>query len=209
MSAAVPAPAYDPARAKTLLASIGLTDRDGDGRLEDARGGPVRFTLLTQKGQTGLERGAAFVRDALAPLGVVVDVVALERNAVIQTFLSGTGYDAVYFHIGTTDTDPAVNPDFWLSAGTAHVWNLQQPTPATPWEAQIDALMRRQMAAGDLAERKRLFDEVQTIFAAHAPVVYFAAPTVFAAVSTRVINLTPAVMRPQLLWSPDTLAVVH
>ena len=38
-------------RAKQLLASIGLTDRNGDGMLEDAAGRPARFTLLTQKGR--------------------------------------------------------------------------------------------------------------------------------------------------------------
>ena len=45
------------------------------------------------------------------------------------------------------------------------------------------------------------------MFAEHAPVVYFAAPRVYVAVSSRVTNLTPAVSRPQTLWSPDTLAV--
>ena len=31
----------------------------------------------------------------------------------------------------------------------------------------------------------------------------------FAAASRRVINVTPAVQRPQLLWSPDTVAVAR
>ena len=38
--------------------------------------------------------------------------------------------------------------------------------------------MARQIASPDEAERKRLFDEVQKIFAEHLPVVYFAAPRV-------------------------------
>jgi hypothetical protein len=37
----------------------------------------------------------------------------------------------VYFSILTSDTDPATNPDFWMSRGSAHVWNLLQPQPAT------------------------------------------------------------------------------
>ena len=59
----------------------------------------------------------------------------------------------------------------------------------------------------DAAERKRVFDEVQNTFAEHLPLVLFAAPRVYVAVSTRVTNLLPALQRPQLLWSPDTLAV--
>jgi hypothetical protein len=39
--------------------------------------------------------------------------------------------------------------------------------------------------------------------------VHFAAPRVFVATSSRVTNLTPAVSRPQLLWSADTIAVKH
>ena len=67
--------------------------------------------------------------------------------------------------------------------------------------------MAKQIASPDDAERKRLFDEVQKVFSEHMPVVYFAAPRVYVAVSSRVVNLVPAVSRPQTLWAPDTLAV--
>jgi hypothetical protein len=50
---------------------------------------------------------------------------------------------------------------------------------------------------------------VQKIFAAHALMVYFAAPRIYVAASSRVTNLTPAVSPPQLLWAADTIAVKH
>jgi len=206
-SADLPRPAYDPARAKTLLASIGLTDRHGDGLIEDARNEPVHFTLLTQKGRTALERGSAVIHDELKKIGVTVDVVALDAGALISRFLSGANYDAVYFTVAASDTDPAINPDFWFSSGTARVWNLAQKTPATDWERRIDALMTRQIASPDDAERKRLFDEVQKIFAEHLPTIQFVAPRLYAAASTRVTNLRPSLLRPQLLWAPESVAV--
>jgi peptide/nickel transport system substrate-binding protein len=200
---------YDPARARAQLESVGLLDRHGDGLLEDAGNRPARFALITQKGNTPLERGAAVIRDELRKIGLTVDVVLLEGNATIQRFLSGD-YDAVYFRMATTDTDPAVNPDFWFSSGSAHVWNLEQKTPATDWERRLDEVMRRQAATFDDADRKRLFDEAQKIFAEHLPMIQFVAPRIYVAVSTRVTNLTPtAFSRPQLLWAPDTIAVVH
>ena len=46
--------------------------------------------------------------------------------------------------------------------------------------------MLAQSTSVDDAERKRLFDEVQRIYAEHLPVVHFVAPKVFVAASTRV-----------------------
>jgi peptide/nickel transport system substrate-binding protein len=204
---ATPQPPRDRARAAKLLASIGLLDRNGDGLLEDAQNQPVRFTLLTQKGKTGLERGAAVIRDELKQVGVTVDVVALDGRALIEKFLGGSEYDAVYFSIGTTDTDPAINPDFWFSSGSAHFWNIGQKTPATAWERDIDALMARQVGSLDEGERKALFDRVQAILNEHQPAIAFAAPRVFVAAASRVTNLRPALVRPQLLWAADTVAV--
>jgi peptide/nickel transport system substrate-binding protein len=204
----VPRPPYDPAGAKALLASIGLTDRNGDGLLEDAHNTPARFTIVTQKGRPSLERGVSVIRDELKKIGIVVDIVALDGGAVIQQIMSGK-YDAVYFHPFLTDTDPASSPDFWLSSGSVHFWNIGQKTPATEWERRVDELMLRQAQSGDERERKRLFDDVQKIFAEHLPAIYFVASHIFAAASTRVTNVTPAVLRPQLLWSPDTVAVVR
>jgi peptide/nickel transport system substrate-binding protein len=200
-------PPHDPARAKTLLATIGLMDRNGDGLLEDSRGAPARFTLITQRGQTSVERGAAVIRDELKKIGFTVDVVALEGNAVVQRLTTGQGYEATYFHVGMTDTDPGLTLGYWLSSGSFHVWNIGEKTPATAWERQIDELMARQTSSLDERERKRLFDEVQKIFADHLPIVHFAAPRIFVAASARVTSLTPAVQRPQLLWSADTIAV--
>jgi peptide/nickel transport system substrate-binding protein len=206
-SSKVPRVAHDPARAKALLGSIGLLDRDGDGMLEDAAGHAARFTLLTPKGQTPRERGAAVIRDELKKIGLTVDVVALDGNALVEQFITGKKYDAIYFHFEPTSTDPALNLDFWLSSGTSRVWNLAQTTPATDWERRIDELMARQVAAIDEHERKRLFEEVQLIFAEHLPIVHFVAPKVFVAASTRVRNLTPAIQQPQLLWSAETISL--
>ena len=204
----LPQTPHDPAAARQLLASIGLTDRNGDGQLEDAQNRPARFALLTQKGRPNLERGAAVIRDELKKIGLAVDVVALDSGAVIDQFLHAR-YEAIYFNADKTDLDPGTNPDFWFSFGSAHVWNLEQKAPATPWEQRIDELMTRQIASPDEAERKSLYNEVQKLFSEHQPIVYFVAPRIYVAHSARVTNLTPVEYRPQLLWRPDTVAIVR
>jgi peptide/nickel transport system substrate-binding protein len=189
---------HDPERAKQLLASIGVTPAH-----------PAQFTILTQKGRPSYERAVAVIRDELKKIGVIVDVAALEGNALVQQFLSAK-YDAVYFYFSLSDTDPAMNADYWPTTGSEHFWNREQKTPATPWEARLDDLFRRQAAAPDPAERKRLFDEFQSIFVEHQPTISFAVPRVFVASSARLSNVTSSPglqVPPRLLWSPDTLTV--
>ncbi len=68
--------------------------------------------------------------------------------------------------------------------------------------------MHRQAATLDHATRKALFDQVQRVFAEQVPVLQFAAPRIFVALSTRVANATPALLRPAVvLWNPDRLDV--
>jgi peptide/nickel transport system substrate-binding protein len=196
----------NPARARELLASVGLADRTGDGMLEDASGRAVRFTLLTQGGHAGRERTAAMVQEQLRQVGIAVDVVGLDPPAIFQRYLKGD-YDAIYFGVQGTFTDPAMQPGFWLSSGLFHFWNPQQPTPATEWERRIDELIAAHGRTFDPAERQRLFADVQRIFGEQLPALYFVAPKVTIAVSSRVANEQPAPQVPQLLWSADTLAV--
>jgi peptide/nickel transport system substrate-binding protein len=206
-SAEVPRTAYDPDGARRVLSSIGLVDRNRDGVLEDAQGRPATFTVVTQKGRPKLERGVAVVRDELKKIGITMEIAALDGGAVIERIMSSK-FDATYFNPQPTDTDPGGNLDFWVSSGSAHLWNMAQDKPATDWERWIDELMTRQVATMDEAERRRIFAEVLRIFAEHQPVVYFAAPRMYVAVSSRVV-LTPALDPIPALWSPDTVAVVH
>lgn len=199
-----PAYTHDPARARTLLAGLGLRDQNGDGLLEDARGEPARFSILTQAGHNR-ERVAAVIQEHLRQVGLVIDVVTMDPGGLFARWSAGD-YDTMYFGLQASSTDPWVNPEFWLSSGGFHFWNPGQPAPATGWEARIDALMREHAGDLDLNRRREAFAEVQRILAEELPSVYFVAPRVTLATSPRVLSPTPAPQIPQLLWSADTLA---
>jgi peptide/nickel transport system substrate-binding protein len=192
-------------KARALLNGLGLQNRDDDEWLEDANGAEARFTVLVFGGSSVIERSAAFVRDELRKVGVAMEVPKLEPNTVIDRIRSGQ-FEATWVAF-QGDLDPALNKDFWTSTGANHLWHPSQKTPATEWERQIDELMVKQVSTLDQGERKRLFNEVQRLFAENLPILYFAAPKVYVAASTRLINLQPATTRPQLLWTPDTMAV--
>jgi len=79
--------------------------------------------------------------------------------------------------------------------------------PATEWERQIDAIMQQQASSTDNARRHQLFNQAQRILADNVPVLYLAAPRIYAAFSSRVTNVVPSVLRPPILWNADMLAV--
>lgn len=197
---------YDPARATALLERIGLTDRNGDGRLDDPSGRPARFSVLTRKGSTVLERTLANVQEQLARIGLGLDIVALERNPMLGQWDAGD-YEAMYYGAPVSSIDPSNNSDLWLSSGGFHFWAPNQPRPATAWEAQIDQLMGLLATTMDPAKRVAQFADVQRIFAEHEPIIYFAAPKVTIGMSARVTGAVPAVVQPQVLWRPETLGV--
>lgn len=198
--------AHDPVEAARLLDSIGLRDRDGDGMRDDASGRTARIALLTQRGHTIRERTAAIIQEDLARVGIGVDIVALEVGSLIARIGSGD-YDAVLFGLQASGVDPAVNLDFWLPEGVFHFWNPAQREPAADWERRIAELMVPVVNATDRDTRLTAFHEVQRVFARELPAIYFAAPRVVLATSSRLQGVRPSLLQPHVLWMPDELRV--
>jgi peptide/nickel transport system substrate-binding protein len=195
---------YDPAKAKALFAGLGLIDRNADGMLEDAAGQPAQFSILAQKGNIR-ELVATMIQEQLRLAGIKVDVVGLDPNGMFGRVGKGE-YESVYHGQQASAFDPAINMDFWLSGGSAHVWNFGPPAP---WEKTIDDLMQKQAAASSLAERQRLFAEVQKVFGENLPAIYFVAPKVSIATSRRVGGAVPVLLDPKILWNPARLYVTQ
>jgi len=195
---------HDIARARSLLAGIGLSDRNGDGMLDDATGKPVGFSILAQRG-TIRERTATMIQEQLRQIGIAVAVAALDVPALFGRFGAGD-YESIYHGFQASALDPAMNLDLWLSGGSAHVWNTGA---AAPWEKSMDALMQQQAAAPTLAERQRLLLEAERIFAENLPQIYFVAPRVTVALSRRVGGAVPVLLDPKVLWNADSLFVKH
>jgi len=206
-------------KAKEVLKSIGLEDRNGNGIVEDAQGHEARFTVITQRGIGWFERGTNELRTQLARAGIALEVAPIDNGALIKRMLS-SDYEAIYYRPLTTDLDPASNMDFWLSSGSGHFWNLpdqtspgrkgpapQEEGAAQEWESRIDMLMAEQASTVDLERRKQIFNEVQKTFAENLPVLYFVAPRLYYAHNARVVGVVPSVQRPPALWNADMLSV--
>jgi peptide/nickel transport system substrate-binding protein len=205
-SSAAPTYPHELEKARQLLAAIGLRDRDGNGTLDDSAGRPVRFSVLLRQGSPLRERTASVLQEQFKAVGVGLDIVGLEMGAIIQRWQKAD-YESVFHGFDSSATDPAMNLDFWMSAGALHFWNPSQPSPATPWERRIDELMGQQATMANLGDRQRLFAEVQRVFGEEVPALYFVAPVITLAASPRVQNLVPAAQNPHFLWNADRLAV--
>ena len=148
------------------------------------------------------------IQEQLRQVGIAVDVAALDPPSLFGRFGQGD-YESIYYGFQTSAFDPALNLDFWLSSGSAHVWNAGQKTPATPWEQHMDDLMNAMAAAPSLAERQRLFAQVQQVFGENLPEIYFVAPKIAVAMSTRVRGAVPVLLDPKILWNADSISLAH
>jgi peptide/nickel transport system substrate-binding protein len=146
------------------------------------------------------------VQEQLRQAGITVDLTSLDTSGLVQRWSRGD-YDAMYYGVQASSTDPGLGPQFWLSSGNFHFWNPRQPSPSSEWEKRIDDLFTEHVRAAKLSDRQRLIGEAERVLADELPAIYFVAPRVTLAVSGRVVNAQPAPQIPQLLWSADTLAV--
>jgi peptide/nickel transport system substrate-binding protein len=188
-------------RARSLLKEASFSWRDGN--LLDPSGVPVEFSILVTSGRAQRVQIATLLQHDLRELGMKVSVVSLESRAMLDRVFNRLDYDAAVMALVSGDGDPNSEMNIWLSDGSLHLWNLGGA--ATPWEKEIDGLMRRQMFTSPASERKRLYDRVQELIAENLPVICIASPHVLVGASERLGNFQPARLRHYALWNADEL----
>ena len=200
----LPHPAKSLERARELLKSAGFSWKS-DGSLEDSRGSPIEFSILTSSSNAQRTKMATIIQEDLAQLGMKVHVVALEFGAVVNRLTKTHDYEACMMGLASGDADPTPEMNVWLSRGDTHLWHPKQIHPATPWEVEIDGLMEQQLITLDYAKRKRLYDKVQEIIAQNVPIICLASPNILVAAKNRVGNFQPAILDPYTLWNVEQI----
>lgn len=200
----VPSPPRSLDDARRLLERAGFA-RGDDGALRDAGGEPVAFTLLVAAGNTPLIETATILQADLKALGIRAHIATMEFRALLDRVLQTRDYDAALLRLGTGDVDPNGEMNVWPSTGATHVWNPGRSTPATPWEAEIDRLMARQLVTLNREARKSLYDRVQAIVAEQLPIVPLVSPNLIVAAKRQLGNVRPAVLDHYLLWNADEI----
>ncbi len=192
------------AKARELLRVAGFSWNE-EKWLIDLRGQPVEFSIVTNSGNSQRMQMATIIQDDLEELGMRVQVVPLENRALVTRLTRSYDYEACILGLSSGDADPNPQMPLLLSGGGLHLWHLGQDTPETPWEAEIDRLMRAQSIAVDHDQRKMLFDSVQKLMADNLPIIFLASPHVLVGANSDIGNFQPAVLDHPTLWNVDQM----
>ena len=201
--AQLPQARFDPSYALQLLREDGF--RLTAGKLVDRGGHPVEFSIVTNAGNRTRERTATMIQADLRAIGITVNVVTLDFPSLIQRISENFNYEAALLGMTNLELDPNAQMNVWLSSSDEHQWNPRQKTPATPWEAEIDRLMRAQASALDDKTRKKNFDRVQEIVAEQAPFLYLVNKNALVGVSPILQGVVPVAARPQTYWNIERI----
>jgi peptide/nickel transport system substrate-binding protein len=196
---------FDQKSSLQLLAQDGF--RFQDGVLRDHEGHAVEFSVITNAGNKYRERMATMIQQDLSGIGIKLNVVTLDFPSLIERITHSFDYEACLLGLVNDELDPNAQMTVWLSSADSHQWNPSQKTPATSWEAEIDKLMRAQASTLDPKKRKEDFDKVQEIAWQQEPFIYLVNKNALSAVSPALHNAHPVVLRPQVYWNIDQLAL--
>ncbi len=199
-----PKPARSLDRARQLLRAARF-HWTSEGRLVDASGMPVDFTIVNSSTNAERMKMATLIQDDLRQIGIRVQVVPLEFRALLARLLDTKDYEACILGLASGDADPNSEMSVWLSSGAQHLWSPNEPKPATSWEAEIDRLIQQQLVARKASERKRLYLRVQEILAENQPMIFLASPSILVGAKNSLGNFRPAILEHYTLWNAEEL----
>ena len=181
---------FDLARANRILDDLGWVDTDGDGIREDDAGNPISFTLVTNTGNTVRSSAGEVIHQGMTAIGLQVDYQLIDFGVLVGQLVSTYDWEAMIIGF-TGGSDPHSGISFWHTSEALHLWNPNQPEPATAWEAEIDELYIKASQELDRDQRVAYYHRAQAIAAENAPVIYTTLSERLTAVRNVFGNTTP------------------
>lgn len=184
---------YNTEKAKELLKKAGFKYNE-QGRLLDADGNRVRFSLLTNAGNKLREAIGAQIKQDLEKIGMQIDFNAIQFNVLMDKVSNQRNWDSYVGSIGGGGVEPNGGANTWMTTGGLHLFNLaaksgEKPLKgweAAPWELEIEKLYIQ--GAGELDENKRreIYVQSQKITQENLPFIYLVNPFSMEAVRDRI-----------------------
>ena len=190
---------YDLDTARQLLREAGYVNRDGV--LYDSAGNPVEFSLNTNAGNQMREKICSILKEDWSKLGIRVNYRPLDFGLLVEKLDTTFDWDAIL--IGFTGSpEPNNGANLLRSNGNLHMWNPNQATPATPWEAEIDRLVDAGVLEIDTEKRRPIYWRIQEILYEQLPMIQTVRAKQFTAYKDSLADYAPnvwGIYRPELM----------
>lgn len=196
---------YSLERAGQILSEAGYVDRDGDGIREDREGNPIEFALHTNAGNQVREKMCSLLQEDWTKLGIKVHYRPLDFALLVEKLDTTFDWDAVLIGF-TGGVEPHNGANLLRSNGNLHLWQPNQPTPATEWEAEIDRLVEAGARALDRDQRRQAYWRIQEILHEELPMIQTVLGTRFTAFKNRLQNFHPTVWG---IYRPERIRIAE
>lgn len=200
----IPRGARSLARGRELLRQAGFS-WGSDGRLLDAHKNRVAFSIVHNAGNSQQTEMATLIQGDLKEIGMEVALVPLEFRTMLDRIFKTYQYEAAIMALDGGDADPNSEMNVWTSQGSTHVWDLAAKGAPSPWQEEIDQLMREQLVTLDYPKRKRIYDRVQEIIWKNSPVIFLVSPDILVGAKEQIGNFSPAILSSHTLWNIEQL----
>ena len=181
-------------KSKELLKKSGFY-WDKAGHLIDKFGNQVEFDLYTNAGNTEREAIGVMVKQDLEDLGMKVNFKPIEFNSLVNKLMATLDWDMVIMGFTGSPLEPNGGKNVWLSDGTLHIFNQRLETDMEskryPFEKRIDYLYTQGALQTKFEDRKKYYDEYQSIVYEEKPLIYIYSPLIISAIRNKFKNVYP------------------
>lgn len=181
-------------KSKELLKKSGFY-WDKAGHLIDKFGNHVEFDLYTNAGNTEREAIGVMVKQDLEDLGMKVNFKPIEFNSLVNKLMATLDWDMVIMGFTGSPLEPNGGKNVWLSDGTLHIFNQRLETDIEskryPFEKRIDYLYTQGALQTKFEDRKKYYDEYQSIVYEEKPLIYIYSPLIISAIRNKFKNVYP------------------
>ncbi len=199
---------YDLARAKQMLAELGLRDANGDGVLEDQEGHALDFSIHTNSTNSQRVRTAAFMIRTLQDVGIRAHSQQVPLRDIVDLMQANYNFDIMVLGWGSgVPPGPTNSKNILLSSGNQHASFANQVQPSTDWEAKVDRLIHEIESIPDRAVQKQKYAEVQRIWSEQLPEINLVVQQEAIAYRNKFGNILPSPMAPRATWNIEEIYI--